>query len=174
MMQMLHAAGVPLQTDGERVADADNTEGYFEWEAIKTLPKNPRMLDAARGRGLKVISLLLPALPRQHRYKILFMQRPVEEVAASQLKMLQRRYPGKTHASAEKMAETLRTHRDETLKLLRRVPDIEVLEVDFPDLVRAPAAWTAKIAEFLGPRLPFDTAKAAAMAKPELHRQRVG
>ena len=129
MMQMLHAAGVPVQTDGERAADADNTEGYFEWEAIKTLPKNPRILDGARGRAIKVISLLLPALPRQHRYKIIFMQRPVEEVAASQLRMLQRRFPGKTHASPEKMAASLRAHRDETLKMLRRVQGIDLLEV---------------------------------------------
>lgn len=173
MMQMLHAAGLPLQTDGLRAADLDNTEGYFEWEAIKTLPKNPRVLDEARGRGLKVISMLLPALPRHHRYKILFMVRPVEEVAASQLAMLQRRFPGKTHASPEKMAETLRGHREDTLKLLRNRPGVEVLEVDYPALVRAPAAWTAKIAEFLGPRWPFDPAKAAARVKPELHRQRV-
>jgi hypothetical protein len=172
MMQMLHAAGVPVQCDGLRAADADNTEGYFEWEVIKTLPKNPRVIDSARGRAIKVISLLLPALPRQHHYKIVFMQRPVEEVAASQLKMLQRRFPGKTHASSAKMAETLRAHRDETLMMLRRLPNIEVLEVSYPDLVNTPAAWLPKIAKFIAPRWDFAATKAAAVVKPELHRQR--
>jgi len=174
MMQILRAAGVPLQTDGQRGADADNPEGYFEWEAIKTLPKNPHVLDEARGRAFKVISLLLPALPRQLRYKIIFMQRPVEEVAASQLKMLQRRFPGKTHASPENMAGTLRQHREETLNLLRRIKGVELLEVSYPDLVRDPAAWLPQLAAFLAPRWPFAAASAAEVVKPALHRQRVG
>ena len=172
MMQMLLAGGVPLQTDGQRTADADNTEGYFEWEAIKTLPKNPRILDEAQGRAIKVISLLLPALPRQHRYKIIFMQRPVEEVAASQLKMLQRRFPAKTHASPVKMAESLRTHRDETLQLLRRSPNLNVLEVDYPELVRDPAAMVARLAAFLGERWPVTADRMASVIQPALHRQR--
>ncbi len=172
MMQMLLAGGVPLQTDGQRTADADNTEGYFEWEAIKTLPKNPRILDEARGRAIKVISLLLPSLPRQHCYKIIFMHRPVEEVAASQLKMLQRRFPAKTHASPVKMAESLRTHRDETLKLLRRIPNLNVLEVDYPELVRDPAATVTRLAGFLGERWPVTADRMAAVVQPALHRQR--
>jgi tetratricopeptide (TPR) repeat protein len=174
MMQMLHAAGVPLQVDGVRAADPDNPEGYFEWEAIKTLPKNPRILDAARGRALKVISLLLPALPRQHHYKIIFMQRPVGEVAASQLQMLRRRFPGKTHASRAKMAGALRTHRDEILALLRGGQGIELLEVSYPGLVRDPGAWLPRLAAFLAPRWPFAMEPAAAAVKPGLHRQRGG
>ncbi len=100
------------------------------------------------------------------------MQRPVEEVAASQLKMLQRRFPGKTHASPEKMAGALRTHRDEILKMLSHLKGVEVLEVSYPDLVRNPAAWIPRIAAFLGPRWLFAADKAAAVVKPELHRQR--
>lgn len=172
MMQLLNAGDIPLQTDGQRKADADNTEGYFEWEAIKTLPKNPRVLDEARGRAIKVISLLLSALPREHKYKVIFMQRPVEEVAASQRTMLLRRFPAKTHATAESMAANLRTHRDEVLKMLRRAPNIEVLEVDYPALVRDPAAWTAKLATFLAPQWTFAPEKAAGVVKPQLHRQR--
>lgn len=172
MMQLLQAGGITLQTDGQRAADADNPEGYLEWEAIKTLPKNPRVLDEADGRAIKVISLLLPALPRRHQYKVLFMQRPVEEVAASQLKMLQRRFPAKTHAAPEKMAESLRKHRDETLALLRKQKNIEVLEVSYPDLVRAPGEWIPRLAAFLAPRWPLATENLAAVVKPSLHRQR--
>ncbi|MBS0632367.1 MAG: alkaline phosphatase family protein [Verrucomicrobia bacterium] len=172
MMQLLQAGGISLQTDGQRAADIDNPEGYLEWEAIKTLPKNPRVLDEADGRAIKVISLLLPALPRRHKYKVIFMQRPVEEVAASQLKMLQRRFPAKTHAAPEKMAATLRQHRDETLALLRAQKNIEVLEVSYPDLVRAPADWLPRLAAFLAPRWPLATENLPAIIKPALHRQR--
>ncbi|HWA85081.1 MAG TPA: hypothetical protein VG710_02565 [Opitutus sp.] len=120
MMQLLRAGGLSLQTGGRRAADEDNPAGYFEWEAIRTLPKNPRILDHARGCVIKVISLLLPALPRHHRYKIIFMRRRIEEVAVSQLRMLQRRVPAKTQAAPDRLAESLRAHRDEILALLRR------------------------------------------------------
>ncbi len=174
MMQMLQAGGLPLQTDGQRVADADNPEGYFEWEAIKSLPKDPGLLEQARGRAIKVVSLLLPALPRRHRYKIIFMQRPVEEVAASQHRMLQRRFPAKTHAAPAQMAETLRAHRDETLRMLRGRPNVEVLEVDYPELVRAPGAWGPRLTAFLGERWPLAAEKIGAVVRPTLHRQRSG
>jgi hypothetical protein len=35
MMQMPAAAGLPIMADGERAADPDNPEGYYEWERIK-------------------------------------------------------------------------------------------------------------------------------------------
>ena len=38
MMKMLEAGGVPLLTDGLRVADPDNPEGYYELERVKKLP----------------------------------------------------------------------------------------------------------------------------------------
>ena len=31
MMQMLAAGGLPVLSDGERKADADNPKGYLEW-----------------------------------------------------------------------------------------------------------------------------------------------
>ncbi len=42
MMQMLAAAGIPIQQDGIRKADRSNARGYFEWERIKQLPREPR------------------------------------------------------------------------------------------------------------------------------------
>lgn len=47
MMQILEAAGIPVMTDGKRQADEDNPVSYCEWEEIKTLPKNPRLLEKA-------------------------------------------------------------------------------------------------------------------------------
>jgi len=58
MMQMLAAGGMPILTDGERKADDDNPRGYYEWEAIKQLPKQPALIDQAEGRAVKCISQL--------------------------------------------------------------------------------------------------------------------
>lgn len=66
MMQILQAGGVPLLTDGIRTADEDNSEGYWEWEAIKGVVRNPEILSQAQGTAVKVISALLGSLPRIH------------------------------------------------------------------------------------------------------------
>ena len=91
MMQMLAAGGMPILSDGERRADVDNPRGYLEWERIKQLPKDPGCIAEAEGKAVKVISQLLLSLPAQHEYRVIFMQRPLPEVMASQDEMLRRR-----------------------------------------------------------------------------------
>ena len=91
MMQMLAAGGMPILSDGERRADVDNPRGYLEWERIKQLPKDPACIAEAEGKAVKVISQLLLSLPAQHEYRVIFMQRPLPEVMASQDEMLRRR-----------------------------------------------------------------------------------
>ncbi|MGH8165533.1 MAG: tetratricopeptide repeat protein, partial [Rhodanobacteraceae bacterium] len=85
MMQMLAAGGLPPMTDNEREADIDNPRGYFEWEAIKRIAKEPELLDdpAVEGKAIKCISMLLPKMPEFHQYKVIFMTRPIEEVIDS-------------------------------------------------------------------------------------------
>ena len=91
MMQMLAAGGMPLLTDLERKPDIDNPRGYCEWEPIKLLPKEPNRIDEAEGKAVKVISQLLLSLPSGRNYKVIFMERPLPEVLASQDEMLKRR-----------------------------------------------------------------------------------
>src|SRR5271169_5346990 len=91
MMQMLAAGGLPVLSDGERVADADNPRGYLEWERIKLLPQQPACIAEAEDKVVKVISQLLFALPPGHDYRIIFMERPLPEIVASQAEMIRRR-----------------------------------------------------------------------------------
>src|SRR5438445_11951713 len=91
MMQMLTAGGMPVLTDGERQADTDNPRGYFEWERIKLLPQQPECIAEAEGKAVKVISQLLFALPDGRDYRVIFLQRPLPEVVASQAEMIRRR-----------------------------------------------------------------------------------
>src|SRR5208282_620889 len=91
MMQMLAAGGMLILSDGERHADVDNPRGYLEWERIKQLPKDPACIAEAEGKVVKVISRLLLSLPEGHEYRVIFMQRPIAEVLASQDVMLRNR-----------------------------------------------------------------------------------
>ena len=171
MTQMLRAGGMALMCDGKREADVDNPEGYWEWEKIRDLPKRPLLIEQAHGKATKVISALIPALPPKHRYKIIFMIRPVQEVVASQWKMLEHKGTApKTERAHFEAAQ--QKHAPEVLAVLRQHARVSLLEVDYPALVREPQTWAARIAEFLGEdRLP-QRAAMSGVVKPQLHRQR--
>ena len=169
MMQMLHAAGMPVMTDGERKADESNPRGYFEWEPIRKLRQHPEILREAEGRAIKVISMLLPWLPGWHRYKIVFMDRPIDEVNASHARMLVA-LGQQPAADPGRMAQTLEAHRRATLDLLASRANTQVLVVNYPDLVRNPDAWATRIADFIGSGT--DPMKLKSPIAPELHRHR--
>src|SRR5687768_13992796 len=87
MMQMLDRAGISAVTDKIRTADDDNPRGYFEFEPVKRTKQDASWLPAARGRAVKLVSSLLYDLPATERYRVLFMQRDINEVLDSQEKM---------------------------------------------------------------------------------------
>ena len=172
MMQILQAGGLPPMTDGQRTADEDNPEGYWEWEEIKKLPKDPRILEKAKGQAVKVISALLPSLPGKHRYKILYMVRPVAQVVNSQWAMLARQ--GKMPKSEKQhLIKTQEHHSRQIREVLKKSDRVEILEIDYPALIADPQPTLARIADFLGESFTLGP-KVEACIKPALHRQRTG
>lgn len=92
VMKMLDAGGLPALTDQIRRPDEDNPRGYYEYERVKKLPDGDvDWLHDACGKSVKIISALLPHLPEQFTYKVIFIDRKLEEVLISQKKMLIRR-----------------------------------------------------------------------------------
>lgn len=170
MMQMLRAGGMELMTDGLRPADEDNPEGYWEWEDIKKMPQQPLIIEQAHGKATKVISALLPSLPPKHKYRIIFMTRPVQEVVASQWTMLERRGTDPKSQRAH-LEETQARHALEMLAALRQHPRVVLLEMDYPALVADPARGAAQVAVFLGEALTTPEAM-PAVVQPKLHRNR--
>lgn len=175
MMQMLAAGGMPPRTDGLRTADGDNPEGYFEWEAIKRISKEPQLLDEPEleNKAIKVISALLTALPRVHNYRVIFMRRPVAEIAASQSKMIAHRGTAGLEKAEDQIASALSNHAASTLQFLRSKPTtFEVLEVDYPELVTHPEAWIGRIVQFVGvEKLPHPE-RLSRVVRKDLHRNR--
>ena len=170
MMQILQAGGLPLMTDGLRAPDEDNPEGYWEWEEIKKLPKDPRILEKAKGKVVKVISAFMPALPGKHRYKIIYMVRPVAQVVDSQWAMLARQ--GKQPRSEKKhLTETQDHHSRQIREVLKKSDRVALLEVDYPELVAEPEKVIARIADFLGDSFK-NGPQVLACVQPKLQRQR--
>lgn len=171
MMQMLAAGGLEPMTDGIRAPNEDNPRGFLEWEAIKQLPKDPSVLSAAKGKAIKVLTPLLPHLPGVHRYKVLFMRRPTAEVVRSQFAMLDRSGKAPQLEPAE-VARRMEAQVEQLLKALEGAKQVELLVVDYPDLVANPASCTARIGDFLGrERLPRPEAMAGEV-DPSLRRQK--
>ena len=174
MMQLLEAGGMPLMTDGERAADVDNPRGYYEWEAIKQIGKRPELLDdqAVNGRTIKCISMLLPRMPLQHDYKVIFMTRPIQEVVASQGQMVNRLGKKAAELDTEQLQRGLTAHREETLRWLATAPHMKFIEIDYPALVRDPQSIVSRLVQFLGAeQLPNETVM-AAVVDPSLYRRK--
>ncbi len=169
MMQMLAAGGIPVLSDGERRADVDNPRGYLEWERIKQLPKDPASIVEAEGKVVKVISRLLLSLPEAHDYRIIFMQRPLAEVLASQKVMLRNR--GTTPAAANAaMTAAFENHLREVNAWLEGKAYVKTLRVPYHEVLRDADAIARKLNEFLG--IDLNVQAMAGQVDATLYRNR--
>lgn len=170
MMQMLHAGGLPALTDGLRLADEDNRRGYFEYEPVKRLRLDRSWLPQARGQAVKIIHLLLRELLLDGtlQYRVVFMQRPIAEVIASQHIMLQR--GGKAGADPAVLAKAFDSQLAQLRAWLVTQPCIALLPVAYHRVIEQPQAVAEELAAFLD--LPLDTAAMVQAVDPTLHRQR--
>jgi hypothetical protein len=176
MMLMLDAGGMPILSDGERAADVDNPKGYFELERIKDLETeaDKSYLRAARGKAVKVISFLIKDLPDENDYRVLFMRRDLDEVLASQQKMIDRLANADTAADAEAMKEAFRNDIARVRVLCRTRPNFELVEVHYRDAVGDPAAACRTVNAFLGGRLDEAAMRAAVDAALYRNRRETG
>jgi hypothetical protein len=170
MMRALEAGGIPPMTDGERVPDPDNPRGYFELERVKAMRRGDHAWIAeARGKAVKVVSALLEWLPPSEAYRVLFMERALQQVLASQRAMLLRRAEGEGPADSEMAA-----HYEEHLAGARRWLDgqgnVRWIAVRYEEFVGAPGPAVERIDLFLGGGLDRDAM--ARAAEPALQRNR--
>ncbi|HEX8993309.1 MAG TPA: sulfotransferase [Anaerolineales bacterium] len=170
MMKMLAEGGLPVLSDSVRRADEDNPNGYFELEAVKQLSEGQKdWLAGADHKIVKVISALLEHLPPEHHYKVLFMERQIPEILASQRKMLARRNET-SHVSDEEMEAQFRQHLKVIKYWLARQPNMDVLYVDYNRMMADPDPSLQKVIDFLG--LPLDVSKMRAVPNEGLYRNR--
>lgn len=170
MMQMLRSAGLDLMHDEKRLSDEDNPEGYWEWAEIMGLRKNPTLIEQAEGKVTKVISALLPALPHRHRYRVIYMRRPVEQVVRSQWKMLERRGTS-PKSEFTHLVNTQEGFQDQLLPKLQQQHNMDILEIDYPTLVTSPHNQLADLSSFLN----LSKKQKAALTAPireTLHRNK--
>jgi len=170
-MKMLVEGGLQVVTDEIRRADDDNPNGYFELETVKQLPEGNFMwLRNANGKVIKVISSLLEYLPSEYSYKVIFMEREIREILASQQKMLTNRNEAAKVDDAE-MERQFQNHLAVVKAWLVRQTNMEVLYVNFNALMADPEPFCNRIADFIG--IPLDITRMLSVPSEELYRNRV-
>lgn len=161
MMKMLEAGGLAPMTDNVREADVDNPKGYYEYERVKDLEneKDKSYIREGRGKVLKVISFLLKFLPEENAYKVIFMARDLDEVIASQNKMLHHREEANPIRDAE--AKELYGRHLINVKVHCQIKDnFEYLEIPYRQALNEPEKIVRAVNEFCG-----GTLDAVAMGK---------
>jgi hypothetical protein len=172
VMQMLAAGGMRVLADDLRKADVDNPKGYYEWEPVKRLAREPQAIAEAEGKAVKVISSLLWTLPADRHYNVLLLQRPVEEVVASQAAMLQRLGAAPPALSGPALGAALTAHLKQVETWMSKQAHLRVCSFSYHSLLRDPQREALNLRAFLG--LDLDAAAMAAQVAPELYRQRRG
>lgn len=172
LMRMLEAGGLPPLTDNQRTADMDNPQGYYEFERVKQLDRgDTAWLATAPGHAVKVISMLLQHLPVTYHYKVIFVERHIAEVLASQRKMLTHRHEETDAADDAELTALFQKHLVAIRHWLAQQPNFQVLYIHYSDLLREPEAQADQINQFLGGGL--DVSKMATVVDPNLYRNRV-
>jgi hypothetical protein len=117
-----------------------------------------------------VISYLLEFLPKDLNFDVIFMDREIHEVLASQKKMLARRSEVST-ISDEEMEKQYREHLKAVKYWLPRQPNMRVMYVKYDQMVKSPQTLVPSIVEFL--ELPLNPEAMIAVPNPSLYRNRV-
>lgn len=172
MMGMLEAGGVEILTDLVREADEDNPKGYFEFEPVKQLAKDrsKSWLEDAPGKAVKIVSELLKELPSDLSFRLIFMSRNLEEVIASQNKMLVRRGEPPAAGDDEKMMLLFERHLEKLKHWVDRQSHFEALFMGYKKVVEDPTGQAEQIKTFLQREL--DLMKMARVVDRQLYRNR--
>ena len=172
MMQMIHAGGMEVLVDDSMLADESNPKGYLEYAPVKNSRKDSGWIKDAAGKAVKVIAQLVPLLKMEHKLKIIFMERDLQEVIISQNKMIasKNKSSNKSIDFDMRLMNTYASQLKEIKEWIEKRNHIEVIYIHYKDVIEHPEEEIRKINEFLNWQL--DEEKMKAVITPELYRIR--
>src|SRR5262245_59176353 len=168
MMQILDNRGIDVFPDRIPRAATDNHKRYCECERVQAIQRDTSWLPDTRGKAFKMVSQLLYDLPPSEKYRIIFMERDFDEMLASQEKMLQRL--GKPAAPREEIKRAYKVHLKRLHDWLGQQRNVQVLHVNYNDLVQQPRPQAERVCQFLGGNVDIEGMLSAV--DPSLYRNR--
>jgi tetratricopeptide (TPR) repeat protein len=170
LMQMLAAGGCDVLVDGGRPADANNARGYLEYQPVKTLLNDSQWLFEARGKAVKIVAPLLAGLPRGLPCRVILIERDLDDVIDSQLRMLAR--PAPTPDRRRLLRREFARILARAKAILSRRPHTQLLAIEHSAALTDPLRLARQIDNFLGGGL--DVAAMATAIDLALHQNRAG
>ncbi|MBN2262852.1 MAG: tetratricopeptide repeat protein, partial [Prolixibacteraceae bacterium] len=149
MMQLLDAAGVPIYTDEKRKPDNSNPQGYFEHDKVKQLIRNNAWMEEATGKAVKIVVPLLYKIPAAFTYKVIFMERNLDEIIESQHQMLIESSKMKNDTYAVQIENSFKKQLHEFEAWKKRNPNAEVLNINYNEAIDKKAETVSKVFGFL-------------------------
>jgi hypothetical protein len=172
MMRMLETGGMPVLIDHIRIPDESNPKGYYEFEGVKQMQDgNTGWIAEGKGKVVKIISALLEYLPPEHQYRIVFMQRNMNEILASQREMLLRRGEPTDRISDRDLTSLYQDHLTRTTKWIAEQSNMKAIYLHYNQIMENPQAPVTQLCQFLQP-FPLDPAKMLSVVESSLYRQR--
>ena len=170
MMRMLEAGGMKVVTDNVRKPNQDNPKGYYEFEKVKKINDDITWLDGCRGKAVKMVSELLYSLPPDKKYKVIFMRRSMVEILASQKAMLERLGRKGADMTGEELSDIFEKHLEKIDKWLLAQGNIDVLYVNYNEVVANPRKNVNELNRFFKNKLKVD--QMCQVVDSSLYRQR--
>ncbi len=173
MMKMLYLGEMPILTDNLRKPDSDNPEGYYELERVKELEHDNSWLEMERGKAVKIVSPILRHLKLDGnlKYKVIFMLRAIDEILASQRKMADRLNQGVDSIKDNILRHNYSRHLEEIRGWLDEKENIDVLYVNYGDVLNDSFLMAEDICRFLD--INLNTREMALATDNSLYRQRL-
>jgi len=147
IMQILESVCIPIAFDTERQSDENNPRGYYELEGGKIINKlidGTLLLENYKGKFIKITAYGLKYLPPGN-YKIIYTERNMEEILDSMEKMT-----GKKDENRQETQNVFIKLNNIIKKLITNRDDIEVLFINYNEIISNPKQNIEKIVNFLG------------------------
>lgn len=171
MMQMIESGGLDIYSDKIRIADENNPKGYYEHENVKSLQHNKKWIHECDNKVVKVISNLLPHLPLNKKYKVIMMERDVEEILSSQRRMIKKL--GKQVSEdlyPLQLVEKLKHSVKEAKEWAQKQPHVELIIVNYKNVIENPFVEAMRVSEFLDSRILPE--QMVSIVDPKLYREK--
>ncbi|MCJ2533804.1 MAG: sulfotransferase domain-containing protein [Candidatus Thermoplasmatota archaeon] len=146
MMQILHAVDIPIASDDLRKSDENNPKGYYELEGgkiINRLMEKTFPIEEYEGRFIKITAFGLSFLP-QGSYKIIYMERNLDEVMDSMEKMAKI-----NDETREETKESFKKLNEKIKNDIKYRDDIDVLFVNYNEMLEIPKENVKRVCNFL-------------------------
>ena len=146
---MLDKGGLDILTDHNRKADKSNPKGYYEFDPVMSINKDNSWLEQAQNKSVKVVAPLLKYLEPKYRYKVIFMNRDLNEVVKSQQTML-----GKDPETLPtRLFDAYKKHLNQVAIWKDKEPHVELIYINHKDAINNPKDTAHKVITFIGKEL---------------------